>query len=101
MKIMTKYELVLKLLLEDSKYRESDRLLMARIWWDECKHKNINDVQGFLQAFVEGKITNPESIRRPRALITNVDYPDLASEKVKRQRSEEESQARKDLGYGT
>lgn len=101
MKVMTKYDLILGLLQEDEKYRESDRALMARIWWDECQYKGITSVKEFLRQFVNGNFTNPESIRRPRALITNVDFPHLASKETKRKRAIEEDNARKDLGYGT
>ncbi len=99
MKVMTKYDLILNLLQEDKKYRESDRALMARIWWDECKAQNIETVFDFLHSFSKGDLTNPESIRRPRAKITNEDYPHLASDEVKRGRGLDEDSARIDLGY--
>jgi len=85
--------------MSNEKCRESDRYLMASMWWEDNKRLGVKTFEQFLRAFVEGKFTNPESIRRPRAKITNEDYPHLASKKVKAKRERDRKQNMVDLGY--
>lgn len=64
------YDRVVRLLKEDTKYRDDDNALVARIWWDELRAKNIEGTSAtatqFLTLYRDGKVTTADSITRAR-----------------------------------
>ena len=65
MNILKTKDKVLKLLKEHPHLRDDDNKLIANIWFGEIKGQNLT-AQSFLEKFANGKLTNPESIRRMR-----------------------------------
>lgn len=59
----TTKEKVYKYLTMVPKTRNSDRELIAQIWAEECREMRIWNV---LDGLKDGRLTNPESIRRER-----------------------------------
>lgn len=54
-------------LVDKPESRDDDRLLMYMIWNKECQSLPLGTK--FLDAFLDGKVSNPESIRRTRQKI--------------------------------
>ena len=67
------FDRVLHLLEKDSKYRDNDQLLVARIWWEELQAKGINsdDITAtqFMAMYRDEKLTSSDSITRCRRKI--------------------------------
>ena len=68
--LRTKVEAVLKL---DLISRNSDRNLIAAIWKNECCDKGVWNV---LDGLMDGRLSNPESIRRLRQMLQR-EFPEL------------------------
>ncbi len=49
--------------------RNSDNVLIALIWRDECQEKGITNLESFFSSFNKGELTSPESIRRVRQKV--------------------------------
>ena len=77
-------DLVIHYLEEHEHLRDNDEKLIATIWKLELYRNNINPKSitafDFLQLFANGKLTNPESIRRSRAKIQET-FPLLRGDK--------------------
>ena len=58
---------IMKLLINDKKYRASDNVLLARIWHDHLKYK-IKDMSALdlLNLLAKGKLPNHKTITRIR-----------------------------------
>lgn len=68
MQIKNKAELVKKLLQKNPHLRDDDNKLIATIWWNEIKKAGTDPspYKPLLDMFAQGKLSNPESIRRVR-----------------------------------
>lgn len=68
---------VKRLLLEKESRRNSDRILIAAVWYQEIKGEGLdpNTITGteLLRLFTEGKLSHTESIRRTRAKLQEED----------------------------
>jgi hypothetical protein len=64
-------DVIIDLLTNKEHLRDNDQALIANIWWRElvAQGKDKITVFEFLKIFSEGKLSNPESIRRARAKI--------------------------------
>jgi hypothetical protein len=66
--------------------RDNDEKLIASIWNIELRRNNIDskNISGFafLKHFADGNLTNPESIRRSRAMI-QASLPELRGKSYK------------------
>ena len=81
----------IKALLESNKkYRKSDAILMARLWYDHLSHKlNSMTALDLLMELSKGNLPNWESITRVRRKLQS-ENPDLRDEEVFRLREERE-----------
>lgn len=66
----TTKEAVIKLLTDKPKTRDNDSLLIAYVWHSE--YMGDNDVATFLNQLSSGKLTSPETIRRIRQKVQEV-----------------------------
>jgi hypothetical protein len=58
----------------DDRTRDNDRLLISFIWWNELPNDlRTDDVKRLLRLFSGGLLSNPESIRRCRQRIQEVE----------------------------
>ncbi len=99
MKILTKKEEVKRLLMQNEKYRNDYRELLARVWGNEIDDMVIGQsmqASTFLELLRSGKLSHPESIMRARRHIQR-ENPELAGNKA--QRREEEQRVKEELGY--
>ena len=64
-------EVIIDLLTNKEHLRDNDQALIANIWWRELvtQGKDKSTAFEFLKVFSEGKLSNPESIRRSRQKI--------------------------------
>ena len=64
-------EVIIDLLTHKEHLRDNDQALIANIWWRELvtQGKDKSTAFEFLKVFSEGKLSNPESIRRSRQKI--------------------------------
>jgi hypothetical protein len=91
---LKKEEQVKSLLESNKKYRKSDRVLMARVWYDHLSHKvNSMSALDLLMELSKGNLPNWESITRVRRKIQE-DNPDLRDEKTFKLREERELEFR-------
>ena len=86
---------VRQLLETDKQKRDSDYLLMAKIWQDECRALGAN----FFEAFSNEQLTPPDSIGRARRKIQEQHQHLRGS--VWYERHEHEEVVKNDLGYQT
>lgn len=83
--------------------RDSDRSLIATIWYKEYKDKGLatpeelKAVDRFLRVFAAGDITNPETIRRIRQKLQQ-DNPSLRGERYKERKDLEVKAKQEVLG---
>ena len=74
------YTLVKHLLAETPRYRNNDKLLVARIWWDEMKSKGINPdkatARDLMNLMVDDRVTKSGSILRARRKVQQ-HFPNL------------------------
>jgi hypothetical protein len=84
--------------------RDDDYRLIANIWLKEMQEKNIDlttiNAYQFLKIFAEGKLTNPESIRRMRAKLQE-EHEHLRGKKYYERNGRIQNQWKKELGYET
>lgn len=82
-------ERVTELLTKDKETRDNDDRLIALIWFNEAQSLGLNmkydNARDFLRLFAQGKLTNPESIRRSRQKIQELN-PHLRGEKYHKRR---------------
>ena len=85
----------IKALLESNKkYRKSDAILMARLWYDNLSHKlNSMTALDLLMMLSKGELPNWESITRARRKIQS-ENPELRDEETFRLREERELEFR-------
>ena len=85
----------IKALLESNKkYRKSDPVLMARLWYDHLSHKlNSMTALDLLMMLSKGELPNWESITRARRKIQS-ENPELRDEETFRLREERELEFR-------
>ena len=80
MEILTYTETVESLLKEYPRLRNSDKKLIANIWFKTLASKKINSnklsAYDFLKMFAKGDLPNPESIRRIRQKLQQ-EFPEL------------------------
>ena len=69
MKIKTTKGQILHLLRTEADTRDSDSLLLARVWKSELGNTTFMTGSRLLSTIAEGKLTSPESIRRARQKI--------------------------------
>tara|TARA_R100001163_G_C4986854_1_gene140910 strand:- start:250 stop:525 length:276 start_codon:yes stop_codon:yes gene_type:complete len=78
------------LLESNKKYRKSDPVLMARLWYDHLSHKiNSMTALDLLMELSKGNLPNWESNTRVRRKLQE-DYPELKDEKTFKLREEKE-----------
>lgn len=73
-KLITTYDRVYGYLKEAQKYRDDDKLLVARFWYDEMKAAGIKmdaavDPVYVIRMYVDGKMTNHDTITRARRKV--------------------------------
>jgi len=85
----------IKALLESNKkYRKSDAILMARVWYDHLSHKvNSMTALDLLMMLSKNELPNWESITRARRKIQS-ENPELRDEETFRLREERELEFR-------
>ena len=82
------------LLESNKKYRKSDAILMARLWYDHLSHKlNSMTALDLLMMLSKGELPNWESITRARRKIQS-ENPELRDEETFRLREERELEFR-------
>jgi len=62
-------ETVRDLLITFPKCRDDDSILLANIWYEEAKELKLERTHQFLEALINKKLSNPETIRRCRQKI--------------------------------
>ena len=81
MNIVTKKDLITKLLSDHPHLRDDDYQLISEIWgYETLALHTDNSIAQFLTDFGNGKYTNPESIRRCRAKLQET-MPELRGDK--------------------
>jgi len=80
MNIVTKKDLITKLLSDHPHLRDDDYKLISEIWQYESLATIPVTAKDFLSDFGNGKYTNPESIRRCRAKLQET-MPELRGDK--------------------
>ncbi|MEC7753837.1 MAG: hypothetical protein VYB44_07390 [Bacteroidota bacterium] len=80
--------------------RDSDDKLIANIWYNDagiCENNNMTAVE-FLNLVADGRLTNPETIRRSRQQLQEQN-PGLRGESYVERKTKKQEKARVDLGY--
>jgi len=92
-------EVIIELLTNKEHLRDNDQALIANIWWRELVTQGKDKLTAFemLKVFSEGKLSNPESIRRSRQKIQE-EQPELRGESY-RARHREQDSVKEQLGY--
>tara|TARA_Y100000034_G_scaffold131973_1_gene193871 strand:- start:82 stop:396 length:315 start_codon:yes stop_codon:yes gene_type:complete len=74
------YTKVKHLLAETPRYRDNDKLLVARIWWEEMKAIRIDPetatARQLMDLMVDDRVTQPDTIKRARRKVQE-DFPNL------------------------
>lgn len=98
MKIHNK-DVIIDLLTHKEHLRDNDQALIANIWWRELVTQGKDKSTAFemLKVFSEGKLSNPESIRRSRQKIQE-EQPELRGQSY-RARHREQDNVKEQLGY--
>lgn len=74
---MKTIEKVMHMLHKDPRTRDNDNLLIARIWFDEMSHQQLQQSTfSFLVDYANSRITSAESIKRCRQKLQQ-EYPGL------------------------
>jgi hypothetical protein len=83
-------EVIIDLLTHKEHLRDNDQALIANIWWRELttQGKDKANAFEFLKIFSEGKLSNPESIRRSRQKIQE-ENPELRGDSYYARHKEE------------
>jgi hypothetical protein len=83
-------EIIIYLLTHKKHLRDNDQALIANIWWRELLllGKDKTMAIEFLKLFSEGKLSNPESIRRARQKIQE-ENPELRGDSYYARHKEE------------
>jgi hypothetical protein len=92
-------DVIIDLLTNKEHLRDNDQALIANIWWRELVTQGKDKSTAFelLKVFSEGKLSNPESIRRARQKIQE-EQPELRGESY-RARHREQDNVKEQLGY--
>jgi len=92
-------DVIIDLLTNKEYLRDNDQALIANIWWRELVTQGKDKSSAFemLKVFSEGKLSNPESIRRSRQKIQE-EQPELRG-KSYRERHKEQDNVKEQLGY--
>jgi hypothetical protein len=92
-------DVIIDLLTNKEHLRDNDQALIANIWWRELVTQGKDKSTAFelLKVFSEGKLSNPESIRRSRQKIQE-EQPELRGESY-RARHREQDNVKEQLGY--
>jgi hypothetical protein len=92
-------EVIIDLLTNKEHLRDNDQALIANIWWRELVTQGKDKSTAFemLKVFSEGKLSNPESIRRARQKIQE-EQPELRGQSY-RVRHREQDNVKEQLGY--
>ena len=76
----TIFTIVKKLLAESPRYRDNDKLLIVRIWWEEMKSKGIDPEKAtarqLMDLMVDDRVTQPDTIKRARRKVQE-HFPNL------------------------
>ena len=97
--ITTNKEIVRRYLQRFPELRDNDSRLLANVWSKEVKALGIQSAEFLLKALADGKLTNPESIRRSRQQLQE-QHPELRGELYKEKHAKQIT-VQKELGYGT
>ena len=91
-------EIIIELLTNKMHLRDNDQALIANIWWRELMAQGIekSSAYDFLKIFAEGKLSNPESIRRSRQKIQE-EEPSLRGDNYYERHKEEDRFKREEL----
>jgi hypothetical protein len=95
MKLYNK-QLIIKLLTKHEHLRDNDTALIANIWYREFDAEQ--KTYDFLKAFADGKLTNPESIRRARQKVQE-EMPELRGKSYQIRHKEEKNFKEKVINY--
>jgi hypothetical protein len=79
---------------KDPRTRDSDNLLIARIWYEEVSEELT--LTEFLKSFSIGKYTSPESVRRVRQKIQELN-PELRGTSYKERKTTLENNFRSEI----
>jgi hypothetical protein len=92
-------DVIIDLLTNKEHLRDNDQALIANIWWRELVTQGKDKSTAFemLKVFSEGKLSNPESIRRSRQKIQE-EQPELRGASY-RARHREQDNVKEQLGY--
>ncbi len=92
-------DVIIDLLTNKEHLRDNDQALIANIWWRELVTQGKDKSTAFemLKVFSEGKLSNPESIRRSRQKIQE-EQPELRGTSY-RARHREQDNVKEQLGY--
>ena len=92
-------DVIIDLLTNKEHLRDNDQALIANIWWRELVTRGKDKSTAFevLKIFSEGKLSNPESIRRSRQKIQE-EQPELRGISY-RARHREQDNVKEQLGY--
>ena len=81
---------VKRLLDSHKKYRDSDNVLMAKIWYDDAIKMGLRTTYEFLQALKRGELTSWESICRARRKLQELHpYLEGRNRRIKRLKANE------------
>ena len=90
MDISTIKGMVKALLIKKPELRDNDSALIATVWWYQSQ--DISDKTEFLRRFANKKYTNPESIRRCRQKLQELN-PDLRGDNWNKEHNTKEKQS--------
>lgn len=84
----------MRLLTENPHLMDDDHKLVSNVWYQDLKRMNIepSEVSGYrlLEIISEGKLTNPESIRRSRQKVQE-EFPQLRGKNYQSRKANQEA----------
>ena len=89
MNILKHKDEVIKLLKSNPHLKDDDNKLIANIWYSQIKDKQYTAFE-FLELFSEGKVANPQSIRRIRRKLQE-EFPELRGKKWEKRHKEQKN----------
>ena len=97
MEIIAKSKDIRALLEKSPHLKDDDKKLIATIWWHELRELGIDPepFRRLLDLFVDGSLSNPESIRRTRQKLQQ-EYPGLRGE-IYKKRHQHQEQVKEEL----
>lgn len=95
MKLAPTRPTVLKVLQNNTKSRDDDRLLITLVWKEQFPLIEFWSYEKFQKEFINGKLFHTESIRRNRAILQNK-YPELQGKNYKK-RKEHQMEVKKEI----